>query len=130
MDQHGLPASQRRRRRRRRADPGGRPAPACFACYFPATPGAACPSPTANSAASLARLSPIFGGTGEAARTTEYRINREGIVSTLDLTFGNHDIEVGGWYERQASSARRRWYAVTSSPPSTPYTRPDQYEAR
>ena len=103
--------------------------PGLFSCYFPATPGAPCPSPTATSAASLARLSTIFGGTGEAARTTEYRINREGIVSTLDIDLGPHAIELGGWYERQASSAFRRWYPVAPGLPSTPYTRPDQYVA-
>ncbi len=102
--------------------------PGLFSCYYPAVAGAACPSPTATSAANLARVSAIFGGTGEAARTTEYRINREGIVSTLDVSLGRHDIELGGWYERQASSAFRRWYAVAPGLPSTPYTRPDQYE--
>lgn len=103
--------------------------PGLFSCYYPATSGGACPSPTASSATSLARLSTIFGGSGEAARTTEYRINREGIVSTLFASLGQHDIEIGGWYERQASSAFRRWYAVPINAPSSPYTRPDQYEA-
>ncbi len=98
--------------------------PQLFSFYYP---GAAGSSPT--SAANLARLSTIFGGSSLAARTTEYQINREGVLSTLRLDLGNHQIELGGWYEHQASSAYRRWYAVNASAPSSPYTRPGDYEA-
>ncbi|WP_254604879.1 TonB-dependent receptor [Sphingomonas bacterium] len=103
--------------------------PGLFSCYYPLVAGSACPSPTATSAASLARLSTIFGGSGLASRTTEYRINREGLLSTLRLDLGNHQVEIGGWYERQRSSAYRRWYAVDVNNPSPPYTRPENYEA-
>ena len=91
--------------------------PGLFSFYFP---GAGSPT----SAANLARLSTIFGGSGYATRTTEYRIDREGIISTLRAEFGNHKIELGGWYERQSSSAFRRWYALDVNNPTTPYQRP------
>jgi outer membrane receptor protein involved in Fe transport len=72
-------------------------------------------------------LNQVFGGSGLATRTTEYRIDRGGVISTLKATFGNHDIEIGGWYEHQSSSAYRRWYALDVNNPSTPYQRPGDY---
>ncbi|WP_156677754.1 TonB-dependent receptor [Sphingomonas profundi] len=96
--------------------------PTLFSFYYPGVAGS---SPT--SPANLARLSTIFGGSGLAARTTEYRIERYGAISTLRATLGNHEIEVGGWYERQRSSAFRRWYAVDVNNPSNPYNRPEDY---
>ncbi len=98
--------------------------PGLFSCYYPQSAGAACPLPTATSAANLARLSTIFGGSGIATRTTEYRIDRVGVISTLVAEVGNHRFEVGGWYEHQSSSAYRRWYAFDVDNPSSPYTRP------
>ena len=85
-----------------------------------------------------AQLSGVFGGSGLAARTTEYLINRGGIISTLRAELGNHDIEIGGWYEHQRSHAFRRWYAVDVNNPRSPYERPrdyatpliDQYESQ
>ena len=91
--------------------------PGLFSFYFPGTG-----SPT--SPANLARLSTIFGGSGYATRTTEYRIDREGLISTVRAKLGDHDIELGGWYEHQSSSAFRRWYALDVANPSTPYQRP------
>jgi iron complex outermembrane receptor protein len=93
--------------------------PLLFSYYYP---GAAGSSP--NSATNLARLSTIFGGSGLATRTTEYRIDRVGAISTLVGEIGNHRIEIGGWYEHQSSSAYRRWYALDVNAPSSPYTRP------
>ncbi len=84
--------------------------PGLFAKYFPTL--------------TAAQLSAQFGGSGLATRTTEYRIDREGLLSTLNVTLGNHQIELGGWYEHQSSSAYRRWYALDVNNPSTPYTRP------
>jgi iron complex outermembrane receptor protein len=92
--------------------------PGLFSFYFPGGVGA--PTTPAN----LARLSTIFGGSGFATRTTEYRIDRGGLISTLRLELGNHHIEVGGWYEHQSSSSFRRWYALDVNNPSTPYQRP------
>jgi iron complex outermembrane receptor protein len=96
--------------------------PTLFSFYYPGVAGS---SPT--SAANLTRLSTIFGGAGIASRTTEYRIERYGAISTLRATLGDHDVEVGGWYEHQASSAYRRWYALDINNPSDPYHRPEDY---
>ena len=95
--------------------------PGLFSFYFP---GTSSPTSTAN----LARLSTIFGNSGLASRTTEYRINREGILSTLRIDLGQHQIELGGWYEHQRSSSYRRWYALDVAKPTSPYTRPENYE--
>ncbi|CAN5377101.1 TonB-dependent receptor [soil metagenome] len=98
--------------------------PGLFGCYFPTTPGAPWPNPTATSAASLAALSTRFGGSGLATRTTEYRINRYGLISTWEIDLGNHHIEIGGWVERVKHSGYRRWYALDVNNPSSPYMRP------
>ncbi|MGI4879875.1 MAG: TonB-dependent receptor [Janthinobacterium lividum] len=92
--------------------------PGLFSFYFPGGVGA--PTTPAN----LARLSTIFGGSGFATRTTEYRIDRGGLLSTAHVDLGDHQIEFGGWYERQSSSAYRRWYPLDVNDPSTPYQRP------
>jgi iron complex outermembrane receptor protein len=91
--------------------------PQLFSYYFP---GTGLPTTPEN----LTRLSNLFGGSGLATRTTEYRIDRGGLLSTLQIELGNHQIEIGGWYERQSSSAKRRWYALDVNNPSTPYQRP------
>ncbi|KQU56038.1 TonB-dependent receptor [Sphingomonas sp. Leaf339] len=93
--------------------------PLLFSFYYPGATGSS-PTSTVN----LARLSTIFGGSGLATRTTEYRIDRVGGISTLRLELGDHKIELGGWYEHQSSSAYRRWYALDVNAPSSPYTRP------
>jgi hypothetical protein len=97
--------------------------PQLFSFYFPTTNGLPATDPS-----NLARLSNIFGGSGLAARTTEYRINREGVISTLKATLGNHEIELGGWYEHLRHSGYRRWYAVPVGDAHSPYTRPEDYE--
>ncbi|MFS0773396.1 TonB-dependent receptor [Sphingomonas sp. 1P08PE] len=69
-------------------------------------------------------LTQVFGGSGFATRTTEYRIDRGGIVSALRLALGDHRVEFGAWYEHNSSSAYRRWYPLLRNDPSTPYQRP------
>ena len=96
--------------------------PLLFSFYYPGQAGS---SPT--SAQNLARLSTIFGGAGIATRTTEYRIERYGAISTLRAELGNHEVEIGGWYEHQRSSAYRRWYGLDINNPSDPYHRPEDY---
>ncbi|PZU06930.1 TonB-dependent receptor [Sphingomonas sp.] len=96
--------------------------PGLFSFYYPDPAGGAATTP-----ANLARLSTIFGGSGMAARTTEYRIERYGAISTLKAELGNHELEIGGWYERQKSSAYRRWYAVDVNNGRSPYQRPEDY---
>jgi|GEM_PF-72731 len=88
---------------------------------------AACTTMTdARAQAVGAALVAATGGSGLITRTTEYRIDRGGIISALDLELGNHKIEVGGWFERNSTTQWRRWYAVdiNNLAASTPYIRP------
>lgn len=70
-------------------------------------------------------LKQVFGNSGYALRTTEYTVDREGLLSRLAVEAGNHEIELGGWYEHNANTVRRRWYAFPIDNPSTPYVRAD-----
>src|SRR5471032_2777101 len=65
-------------------------------------------------------LKQVFGGSGYATRTTEYKINRGGLVSTLRKEMGDHQLEAGVWLEQNKSSAYRRWYALDVNNPSSP----------
>jgi len=98
--------------------------PLLFSYYYPGPGG---PGNAPTSQANLVRLNGIFGNSGLATRTTEYRIDRGGIVSTLRLDLGRHHIELGGWYEHQSSSAFRRWYGLDVNNPSSPYKLPLSY---
>lgn len=83
--------------------------PTLFSAYFPDQ--------------SADQLSTVFGGSGYATRTTEYWDNRGGLLSTLRYHLGYHDIEVGGWYERNNNTQARRWYPLDANNPTTPYER-------
>jgi outer membrane receptor protein involved in Fe transport len=88
---------------------------------------AACTALTdAQASAAGAALVKATGGSGLITRTTEYRINRWGVISALNLDVGRHKIELGGWYEYNGTTQWRRWYAVDANNPSTstPYIRP------
>jgi len=88
---------------------------------------AACTAMTdAQAQAVGAALVAATGGSGLITRTTEYRIDRGGIISAFNLDLGNHKIELGGWFERNSTTQYRRWYAVDINNPasSTPYIRP------
>ena len=84
--------------------------PALFATYFPNLVVG-----STTSAATLTNINNAFGGQGLAVRTTEYRINRFGLRSTLNWALGDHDIEFGVWYERNASRTGRRWYPFSTA---------------
>jgi hypothetical protein len=82
--------------------------PALFAVYYPGQD-----------------LKTIFGGTGYAVRTTEYLINRGGVISNANWNVGDHQIEAGVWYEHNKSSTQRAWYPFSaSSTDLTPYDVP------
>jgi hypothetical protein len=81
--------------------------PGLFAVYFPGQ-----------------NLKQVFGNSGYATRTTEYTINRNGWLSTLNTEFGDHKVQAGLWLEHNRSSAYRRWYALDVNNPSSPYDRP------
>lgn len=95
--------------------------PALFTTYFPNLVVGG----NATSAATLSNIVNLFGGTGYEARTTEYRINRWGVRSTLNWSLGDHEIEAGLWYERNASRTGRRWYPFSAANNDlTPYDTP------
>ncbi|MES2045549.1 MAG: TonB-dependent receptor plug domain-containing protein [Pseudomonadota bacterium] len=80
----------------------------------------------AQAAAAGAALVAATGGSGMITRTTEYRIDRKGVISALQIELGTHKIELGGWYEHNSTTQWRRWYAVPVGNPalSSPYIRP------
>ncbi|UAK23064.1 TonB-dependent receptor [Sphingomonas nostoxanthinifaciens] len=80
----------------------------------------------AQAAAAGAALVKATGGSGLITRTTEYRIDRGGLISALNIDLGAHKIELGGWFERNSTTQWRRWYGVDVNNPnsSTPYIRP------
>jgi hypothetical protein len=84
--------------------------PALFAAYYPNLL-----SGSSTSTASLTALSSLFGGTGYEVRTTEYKIDREGAISTLDWQLGDHQIELGGWYEHNEPTQHRVWYPFSAA---------------
>lgn len=83
--------------------------PTLFALYFPGQ-----------------NLKIATGNSGYAIRTTEYRIDRGGVISNLNVTLGNHKFEAGAWFEHNSSAAYRRWYALDVTQPQnySPYIRP------
>ena len=94
--------------------------PGLFATYYP---GLIVGSST--STASLTNLVNLFGGTGYEVRTTEYHINRGGLISTLNWRLGQHQIEAGVWYEHNDEGQHRVWYPFSSANNDTsPYDIP------
>jgi hypothetical protein len=88
---------------------------------------AGCTTFTAAQATALgASLVSATGGSGLVTRTTEYKIERWGVISDLHIDLGAHQIEFGGWFEHNKATQWRRWYAVDVNHPenSTPYIRP------
>ena len=93
--------------------------PALFSAYYPNLIVAG------NTTATTANLIQQFGGSGYAVRTTEYLINRGGVRSNLDWTLGDHQIQFGGWYEHNYSTATRVWYPfAAASTDLSPYDVP------
>jgi outer membrane receptor protein involved in Fe transport len=97
--------------------------PGLFAAYFPGQVvdknGAPVPisqaAANASTPGSLANLSTLFGGTGNEVRTTEYRINRGGLISTLNWTLGDHQVEAGAWWEHNEDAQHRAWYPFSAA---------------
>ncbi len=94
--------------------------PGLFASYFPQLVVG-----TPTSAATLTNISNLFGGTGNEVRTTEYRINRGGVISTVNWQFGDHQIEAGAWFEHNEPAQHRAWYPFAAANNDlTPYDEP------
>ena len=107
--------------------------PGLFAAYFPnlVVDKNGNPVPIASASAntgtagSLANLSALFGGTGYEVRTTEYRINREGLLSNADWNIGDHQVEGGIWWEHNEPAQHRVWYPFSAANNDlSPYTVP------
>ncbi len=64
------------------------------------------------------------GTTVPSTRTTEYDINRSGLISTLTYTLDKHKIEGGLWYENDKFNQARRYYANTAAAALDPYVIP------
>jgi hypothetical protein len=99
------------------------PANCRFSANNNGTKPAACTALTnSQAAASGAALVAATGGSGLITRTTEYRIDRFGVISAASLDLGDHKVEFGGWFEHNSTTQWRRWYAVDVNNPgnSTP----------
>lgn len=90
---------------------------------FPASCTAATP---AQAQALGAALVAATGGSGLLTRTTEYRIDRRGAISTLAAELGAHKVQLGAWFEHNSATQWRRWYGFDITRPelSSPYIRP------
>jgi iron complex outermembrane recepter protein len=96
--------------------------PGLFAAYYPSQ----IVGGSTSSAATLQNISNAFGGTGYEVRTTEYRINREGLLSTANWNVANNEIEAGVWWEHNEPAQHRVWYPFSSANNDlNPYTVPD-----
>ncbi len=103
--------------------------PGLFEVYYPGPAGE-------TSTQLTQRLKTLFGGTGYAVRTTEYLINRGGVMSNFRWHNEVHAIEAGIWIEKEFSTQHRAWYPFTKANNDlSPYTVPtgrnfDQYYGR
>lgn len=84
--------------------------PGLFATYYP---NLVVGSPT--SAATLQNIVNLMGGSGNAVRTTEYRINRGGLQSNIVWQLGDHNIQAGAWFEHNEPAQHRVWYPMTAA---------------
>ncbi|ENZ83074.1 MULTISPECIES: TonB-dependent receptor [Caulobacter] len=83
--------------------------PGLFATYYPNLVVG-----STTSAATLQNIVNLMGGSGYAVRTTEYRINRPGLISTAEWTLGDHQIKGGVWLEHNEPAQHRVWYPMTA----------------
>ena len=71
-------------------------------------------------------------GTPISVRTTEYGINRSGVVSNAEVELGDHLIKAGVWFEDNNFNQARRFYAANAAMsvyqfPSNPFLTQWQY---
>jgi len=57
---------------------------------------------------------PTPGGAPLSIRTTEYDLNRKGVITALTWKAGSHTINGGVWYEKNEFNQARRFYGLTS----------------
>lgn len=63
-------------------------------------------------------------GTPASLRTTEYRLNRDGIVASADYIVADHAMKAAMWYEDNKFNEARRYYATPASAYPSPYDFP------
>jgi iron complex outermembrane receptor protein len=63
-------------------------------------------------------------GTPVSLRTTEYGINRGGIIAALQYDLGQHQLKLGYWHENNDFDQARRFYAASISNVPSPYEFP------
>jgi iron complex outermembrane receptor protein len=63
-------------------------------------------------------------GVPVSTRTTEYNINRSGVVANLTADIGMHKVEGGIWYENNVFKQARRFYQNELNNPLSPYDIP------
>lgn len=56
-----------------------------------------------------------------AVRTTEYDMNRPGLISAMTLKLDAHKVNGGIWYESDDFKQARRYYATSATDPLSPY---------
>lgn len=67
-------------------------------------------------------LSPVTNT--PSVRTTEYDIDRTGLLSSLTYTLGIHKLNGGLWFENDDFTQARRYYATSATNPRSPYDIP------
>jgi iron complex outermembrane receptor protein len=70
------------------------------------------PSPNNGVAGATTDNAPI------AVRTTEYNIDRTGVIAGATAELGAHTIRFGGWYENNDFNQARRFYALNRAAPN------------
>ncbi len=63
-------------------------------------------------------------GTPISTRTTEYEIDRTGVIAGVTATYGINKINAGVWYESNSFNNARRYFADSLSGPISPYDFP------
>lgn len=58
---------------------------------------------------------PTPGGAPISLRTTEYSIQREGVIGSLDYKIASHDVEGGVWFEHNDFDQARRYYGLDAT---------------
>jgi iron complex outermembrane receptor protein len=69
------------------------------------------PSPNALTPGATTDNAPI------SIRTTEYNIDRKGVIADATLYLGSHAISFGGWYEDNDFDQARRYYGLNRAAP-------------
>jgi iron complex outermembrane receptor protein len=70
------------------------------------------PSPNAYTPGATTGNAPM------SVRTTEYTIDRRGVIAGANLALGAHTVHFGGWYEDNDFNQARRFYALDRAAPN------------